>query len=158
MKKPIVTIIGHTCIDHNTIDGIKYENWGSSAMYIAKYFSKEFGIQSHIVSSYGHDFVKYATDFVFLGTPGDHNTLLYENIVTNGDRVQFCRHSDFSPPVDLKENIINILRRTDILIVAPMLANYSMEYIEQVMQYLPEGSLKVLLPQGYMRHINAEQD
>lgn len=156
MQEPIVTIIGHTCIDNNTIDGIKYESWGSSAMYIAKYFSKEFGIKSHIVSSYGHDFVKHAKELAFLEAPGDHNTLLYENIVTNGNRVQFCRYSDESPPVELKENVVDLLRKTDILIVAPMLANYSAEYIEQIMHYLPEQSLKVLLPQGYMRHINRE--
>jgi Sugar kinases, ribokinase family len=156
MQKPIVTIIGHTCIDHNTIDGVRYESWGSSAMYIAKYFAKEFDVKSHIVSSYGHDFMKYATEFNFIGEPSSENTLLYENIVNNGDRTQFCKHSNFSPPVKVEGEVANLLSQTDILIIAPMLANYSVEYIDQIMEYLPEKTLKVLLPQGYMRHINSE--
>lgn len=156
MREPVVTIIGHVCLDHNSIDGTKYKSWGSSAMYIAKYLAKEFGITSHIVSSYGSDFVEYATEFTFIDEPGNHKTLLYENIVNNGDRVQFCHHSNFSPPIEVGANLIDLLKKTDILIVAPMLANYGIEYIEQVTEYLSPTALRVLLPQGYMRHINEE--
>lgn len=156
MSKPVVTIIGHACIDHNTIDGTKYEKWGSSAMYIAKYYLKHFGIKSHIVSSYGKDFSKYANDFNFTESPSGDRTLLYENIVTNGHRVQYCRNSDCSPPIPVGEDVINLLQRTDILIVAPQISNYSAAYISNIMNYLSDNSLKVLLPQGFMRHINED--
>jgi len=158
MEKPIVTIIGHTCIDHNTINGTSYEKWGSSAMYIAKYLSKEFNITSRIVSSYGHDFVKYRDDFIFLEPPSGYTTLLYKNVVTNGNRIQFCHHSNSSPPIRISRHVAEILRKTDILVVAPMLTNYDEKYIKQVMQYTPEQTFKVLLPQGYMRHINDKNE
>jgi len=156
VSKPVVTIIGHACIDHNTIDGTKYEKWGSSAMYIAKYYLKHFGIKSHIVSSYGKDFSKYANDFIFTENPNGDKTLLYENIVTNGHRVQYCRNSDCSSPVPLSEKIIDLLQKTDILIVAPQISNYSAAYISDVMSHLSGNSLKILLPQGFMRHISGD--
>lgn len=156
MLKPVITIVGHTCIDHNTIDGTKQEKWGSSAMYIAKYYHKLFGIKSHIVSNYGHDFLKYARDFVFTENPRGNKTLVYENVVTNGCRVQHCRNSDCSSPVPLNEDIINLLRRTNILIVAPQISNYTADYISEIVQHSPENSLKILLPQGLMRQINGD--
>lgn len=156
MHKPIVTIVGHVCLDHNSIDGVTYKSWGSSAMYIAKYLAKEFGIKPHIVSSYGSDFIEYTTEFTFIGELNDHKTLLYENIVNNGNRLQFCHHSDFSPPIEVNADLKDLLKKTDILIVAPMLANYDIKYIEQIMEHLPATTLRVLLPQGYMRHINEE--
>lgn len=152
MSKPVVTIIGHVCIDHNTIDGTEYEKWGSSAMYIAKYYLEHFGIKSHIISSYGRDFAKYASDFSFTEKPNDSKTLLYENIVTDGRRVQYCRNS--SPLVPVHESIIDLLQKTDILIVAPQIPNYTAAYISDILQHVPDDSLKILLPQGFMRRVS----
>jgi len=157
MTQPVVTIVGHTCIDNNTVDGIKFEKWGSSAMYIAKYYLRHFGLKSNIISAYGTDFTKYTNDFVFTEAPGNHKTLLYENIINNGHRVQYCRNSDHSTPVALNDEAIELLHKTDILIVAPQISNYNVSYVNELMQYLSKDCLRVLLPQGYMRRVN-EQD
>lgn len=154
MQKPVITLVGHTCIDNNIVDGVSYENWGSPAMYMAHYYLKNFGIKSCIVSSYGHDFAKYTSDFTFTEQPGDGKTLVYENIVNNGQRVQYCHNSQSSLPAPLSERAIGMLQKTDILIVAPQLPNYSLEYLAKIMQYAPDGCLKALLPQGYMRQID----
>jgi sugar/nucleoside kinase (ribokinase family) len=157
MKKPVVTIIGHVCVDHNTIDGVSRTTWGSSAMYIAKYYLKNFDVRPRIVARYGHDFTPFAHDFVFTEQPEGEVSLRYENIVNNGERVQFCHRSEASGPVPLREDIAELVRGSDIVIVAPLLDNYSADYIARVMQYASEDCLKVLLPQGFVRHINAEE-
>lgn len=154
-KKPIVTIIGHVCVDHNTIDGVSRTTWGSSAMYIAKYYLKNFGVRPRIVARYGHDFTPFAQDFVFTEQPEGEMSLRYENIVNNGERVQFCHHSEVSAPVPARKDIAEMIRGSDVVIVAPLLANYGADYIAEVMRYASSDCLKVLLPQGYMRHINA---
>lgn len=154
MLKPVVTIVGHTCIDNNVVDGIRSENWGSPAMYIAHYYLKNFGIKANIVSSYGSDFTKYTKVFVFTEQPGDSKSLVYENIVNNGQRVQFCHNSQSSLPATLNQNAIELLKKTNILIIAPQLPNYSPDYIAKIMDYAPSDCLKVLLPQGYMRQVD----
>lgn len=153
---PTVTLIGHVCIDNNTIEGAKFETWGSSVMYIAKYLLKNFGIHSHIIAPYGQNFVKYTESFDFLVPPTTPDTLQYENIVNNGTRVQYCHHAELSNPVTINEKIKELLEHTDILVVAPLVANYQVTYIAQIMEFLPKECLRVLLPQGYMRHINGE--
>lgn len=156
-KKPVVTIIGHVCVDHNTIDGVSRTTWGSSAMYIAKYYLKNFGVRPRIIARYGQDFVPYTRDFVFAEPAVGEVTLQYENIVNNGEREQFCHHSEVSDPVPMREEIAELVRGSDIVIVAPLLANYSADYIAKVMQHASEDCLRVLLPQGFVRHINAEE-
>lgn len=157
VKKPVVTIIGHVCIDHNTIDGASRTTWGSSAMYIAKYYLKNFDVRPRIIARYGQDFVPYTQDFVFAEAADGEVTLQYENIVNDGNRVQFCHHSEASGPVPVREEIAELVRSSDIVIVAPLLANYSAEYIADVMQHASANCLKVLLPQGFVRHINDEE-
>lgn len=154
MLKPTVTIIGHVCIDHNMVDGVKHETWGSPAMYIAKYYLKHFGIQSNIVSSYGRDFLNYAGDFSSTEGQGSGRTMCYENTINNGQRVQYCRNSEQSTPVSVSKVRTSLLRQTDILIVAPLVPNYSVEYVSEIMRYLRSDCLKILLPQGYMRYVD----
>jgi sugar/nucleoside kinase (ribokinase family) len=48
------------------------------------------------------------------------------------------------------------LAAADIVIVATLLPNYTVDYIRQLMRYAPQGSLKVLCPQGYLRDITPE--
>lgn len=155
VKKPVVTIIGHVCVDHNTIDGVSRTTWGSSAMYIAKYYLKNFGVRPRIIAKYGQDFAPYTDDFVFTEAAEGEMTLRYENIVNNGEREQFCHHGEVSGPVSVRAEIVELIRGSDIVIVAPLLANYSADYIAEVMQYASSDCQKVLLPQGYVRHINA---
>lgn len=152
---PIVTIFGHVCVDHNTVDDVSYTSWGSPAMFMAAYYQKHYNLTPSIVSAYGNDFEKYTKKYHFIPSkPTYDKTLLYRNVVTDGQRVQFCHNTASSPPQEINGDIIKILEQTDILIVAPDLPNFTPEYVDRLMQYVPSRSFKVLLPQGYMRSVN----
>lgn len=155
-QPPIITIVGHVCIDKNTIDGISSEKWGSSPMYIANYIKKNHGVQPSILASYGIDFNKYTSGFHFINDAVKSKTLVYKNVVTNGDRVQYCHNALNSTPPAITPDVIDTLRQTDILIVTPMTPYLNTEYILEVLRYIPKKSLTVLLPQGYMREINQD--
>lgn len=156
MHQPTITIIGHTCIDKNTIDNVKIETWGSPAMYMATYYLQNYDIKSHILSRYGHDFSRYTDKFLFTEKPDNNKTLVYENIVNNGQRTQYCHSSDSDQVVELRKDTTDLIQKTDILIVAPQLPNYSKEYIEEIIKLAPKNCLKVILPQGYMRQIGPD--
>lgn len=153
-SSPIVTIIGHVCIDQNTVDGLSSEKWGSSPMYIANYLQEKYAIQPSIFAPYGSDFSQYKNGFHFINEASAFNTLIYKNIVTNGSRTQRCYNAASYAQPAITQEIIDTLTRTDIIIVTPMTPYLSTEYVTQILGYLPKKSLKVLLPQGYMRTIH----
>jgi sugar/nucleoside kinase (ribokinase family) len=154
---PVVTILGHVCIDHNTVDGVSYTAWGSPAMFMAAYYQKHYNLTPTIISAYGNDFQKYTKKYQFIPNhPTHEKTLLYRNVVTSGQRVQFCHNTTSSPPQEINDDIKKVLKQTDILIVAPDLPNFTPEYVNHLMEYVPSRSFKVLLPQGYMRRVNEE--
>lgn len=156
MSQPTVTIFGHVCIDKNTIDGINVETWGSPAQYMAKYYLKNLGLRGHIVTSYGQDFLPYVKGLDFTENPNHHPTLIYQNIIRNGQRTQYCHNSDTSLPVPLSKDIIDLIKKTDILIIAPQIANYSASYIDDIMKFAKNDCIKALLPQGYMRQVDPD--
>jgi hypothetical protein len=59
------------------------------------------------------------------------------------------------PPITTAE-VIQAVKQADIIIVATLLPNYSAEYLQKVLGYASQHSLKVLCPQGYFRHITEE--
>lgn len=153
MPQPIITIIGHVCIDDNIINNAKVETWGSPAMYMAHYYLKNFDIKSHVVAGYGNDFSKYTGKFLFTEMPDNRKTMIYENIVNNGKRTQFCHNSNSAAPVQLRKDVTDLIQKSDILIIAPQVPNYPKEYITDIMTFIPKKCVKVLLPQGYMRQV-----
>ena len=70
---PVVTIFGHVCVDHNTVDDVSYTSWGSPAMFMAAYYQKHYNLTPSIVSAYGNDFEKYTKKYHFCleSTTGD---------------------------------------------------------------------------------------
>lgn len=151
-RSPVVTIIGHVCIDENTVGGQSYRTWGSPAMYIASFYANKYGLKSHIVSNYGSDFVPYLNDYTMMAVPpAGETTLIYQNIVENDHRTQFCPNPEVSPPVALSHELQKLIASSDILIVAPNIANFSYSYVDEAISHTKDGSQKVLLPQGLLR-------
>ncbi len=94
---------------------------------------------------------------IFIDQPsGDHLTLVYKNIITNGTRVQSVLHESWATPKMVSVSLAQRLAITDILILAPLLPDYSPSYVRQMCQALPDHAVKILLPQGYYRFVGPQ--
>ena len=156
MPKPAITIIGHVCIDHNTIDGVECRRWGSPAAYIAHYYRIHAGIIPQIFALYGKDFTDFVSGLNLVTKPTERPTLQYENIVTGGERVQFCHHSDTSPLPEIDKTMARRLQLSDIVIIAPLTPTGDLAYFKKLMSYVPDRAIKALIAQGYTRRIKQD--
>ncbi len=157
MKQPNIVIIGHVCIDHNSIDGVRYDKWGSPAAYISKYYTAQFDIQPSIISPYGADFLPFADGLNLACPPMDGQTMLYENISTKGHRIWFCRYAGHENFPTLSAQNIALLSQADIVFVAPLLPSLAVSYVQEALSHVPTSTVKVLVPQGYLRSIDDNQ-
>lgn len=154
LANPTITLLGHVCIDHNRVDnGAVVKQWGSPLLYMADYLSTP----PHIIAPHGKDLYEHIDqDMVVLHAPTHTETLVYENIVENNKRTQYAHRIQSAAPAPITEDQISILNRTDIFVVAPITPDFSISYIKDtVIPHLPAHSLKLLLPQGYLRHIRS---
>ncbi len=152
---PTIVIIGHVCIDDNMIESVPYRSWGSPPMYIAAYYARQYGLKTHIISEYGTDFIKYIHDFTVMTTmPKGSNTLMYRNIVEDGNRTQYCPNPEDSLPIAIDGTIRALIASADILIVAPNIPNYSDAYISEAANHANAECKKVIIPQGLLRKID----
>lgn len=149
-------LFGHVCIDRNTIEGNHYKGWGSSLLYIAKYLQKEVSIEPGLIAPYGTD-LRTVSDQPILNEPNVDNTLVYENIVENGERRQKVQFADTIPQVHLDTDTVEKLASAELFIFAPLLPDFDSEYLRKVMSVLPDTTLKVILPQGYFRQVQADR-
>ena len=153
INRPAITIVGHVCIDHNSIDGNYHESWGSALLYIAEYFRRIHTIQPNLIAPYGQDLREFVDTKAFIDPPSVEHTLIYKNTIIDGVRVQAVEYSDTAMPIALSDTIRSILSSTDIFILAPLLPNYSADYVRQLYEQLPDHAQKILLPQGYYRKV-----
>lgn len=151
-----ILIFGHVCIDQNKAEKSKYTSWGSPAIFMAKVF-KELDVgEITIVSSYGRDYLKYLKDIsTYPVEPSTATTMIYQNLVKDHKRRQRAFNRT-SKPIEISEELEVKICEADIIIVAPILSNYSAEYIEKIFKYANKECLKVLLPQGYFRNFDKE--
>lgn len=154
-NKPTIVIAGHVTIDRNDIDGVKVERWGGPCMYIPKYLRRQYGVDCHIIAPYGRDFLPYADGFELVNRPGEHGTLAYENIVKHGKRVQYAHNTAASGPPPLNERARYLLSQADGVIVATLIGNFDQTYVRELLSLVPPTCQKTLIPQGYMRRIDA---
>ncbi len=153
--KPRIVCLGHVCIDQNRTERGEYTSWGSAVLYTARHYAAASGIRPAIISTYGADFASYATQFDLLpSSPAPEKTLVFKNIVEAGVRIQYCfNHAGALPPL-LTPAVTERLANTDILLIEPLLANYPVDYINEVLSATGASCLKVLCPQGYFRDVN----
>lgn len=153
--RPAITIVGHVCIDHNTVEGVYQESWGSAALYIAHYLVSQHHIQPKVYAKYGNDLSSFIDTNLFINRPShSHPTLIYKNTITDGVRIQSVANESWVAPRKLSSSLARALATTDILIIAPLLPDHSPAFIRQLCQALPSHAMKILLPQGYYRSVD----
>ncbi len=156
-NRPAITIVGHVCIDHNVVDGVYRESWGSAVLYIAEYLANRHNIHPKLHARYGSDLSRFIDTSMFINRPSrNHPTLIYENIITGGVRLQSVANESWPAPKRVTATLAKILATTDILIIAPLLPDYSPSYIRQLCHALPSHAIKILLPQGYYRSVGTD--
>lgn len=152
-----IVLIGHVCIDHNKSENATYDGWGSSVLYMSQYYQNHTAAAPCVVSSYGPDMLKYLPSVPLLpAKPNQPVTLVYENDSTTGKRTQKCHNLAAAVPPELTSEVMARIQEADIIIVAPLLPNYSADYLRRVMAAARPDSLKVLCPQGYFRSVTPE--
>lgn len=157
VKMPRIIFVGQVCIDHNTVEHATYVSWGSPALYMAKYLQMAYGITPTILAKHGADFVGYTGNILLCPRePSSDPTLIYENIVKDGRRIQRCRNHLAAAPVPITREVKSLLAKADIIFLAPLTPTYTSQYVAELMDNTPEKCLKVLLPQGYLRKINED--
>jgi sugar/nucleoside kinase (ribokinase family) len=151
-----IVLIGHACIDHNTSEQAHYIGWGSAVLHMAHFFQTNLGTQPLVVAHYGPDLLEHAAGFrLYPEAPSASRTLQYVNTATRRGRRQVCRHTAEAEPVPIDAAVTAALAAADIVMVAPLLPNFSLDYVTELMSQVPEHTLRVLLPQGYLRNVGA---
>jgi len=156
MKKLNIVFVGHVVIDHNKVEQASYVRWGSPAMFMTKYFQSHFRLEPTIIASYGENFLEFADGVRLLPAhPNLRQSTMYENIVTDGHRTQYCHHGD-APLPDITPDVEATLHSADILFLAPLAPTYGPAYVAEFMKHVSPDCLKILSPQGYFRYIGED--
>lgn len=153
-SSPNIVLAGHVCIDRNKIDGVPVTKWGSSVMYMARLLSTKYDVEALAIAPYGEDFV-YKDEVSLLNAAQTWPTMIYENILNNGHRVQYCHNYQHSALPQLENNITEALQAASIFVLAPLAPTINVDQVTQYVKQLPSDCLKVLLPQGYMRNFDS---
>lgn len=156
-----ITILGHVCVDHNFSEGATYTSVGSPALFIARIFSSISQAQANIrvITPYGPDFNSYQHGLtLYPSTPSNGKTLAYENRSKGNLRVQKASNRDESQPVQLSDELTSVIQSSDIIFFAPLVPNYSVEYIKTALSFVSNSALKILLPQGYYRDFTDDDE
>lgn len=147
-----ITVLGHVCIDKNMSEHASYTGAGGPGMFMDRIFRQFPDVETTIVSPYGIDFLPFQQGMLLIPKhPTSKRTLIYGNTVKNTIRKQKAYNRLSAKPVPISHTISTILANTDILIIAPLLSNYSPSYLQSVILNTNPRALKVLLPQAYYR-------
>lgn len=154
-----ICILGTVCIDKNVSENSSYISAGSPAMFMSKIFRQFANCNVTIVASYGPDFTAYLKGFnIFPSRPNTAKTLVYENISKSGRRTQKSYNREYAFAVQLDDSVVEVLRQADIAFFAPQQPIFTKEYIESVLSNLEPDTLKVLMPQGFYRNFDSENN
>lgn len=155
MQKLRIVIVGHVCIDHNTSEHATYTDWGSTALYMADYFQKSLGQIPEIITTYGPDFQPYTSAFhLHPSAPQAMATLFNENNTHGNQRIYHSHHTEQALPPDITPEAVRLLQKVEVFVLAPLLPNYSVKYVQSLLAHIPENALKVLNVQGYLRDVD----
>ncbi|RFA16666.1 hypothetical protein B7R22_04150 [Subtercola boreus] len=160
-----VVIIGHVCIDENTgtDSGDKApqrlrRTVGSPAFFINRQLQAVPRVTVSVIAPYGGDFLAVMSasppgiPLLNPATPG--GTLLYRNHIDGDVRRQQCFYAQNADPVPVTATYARALAAADIVIVAPLLANFTPEYLAAALTETRPDALKMLLVQGFLRRVD----
>jgi len=126
-------------------------------MYMARYFERnQPDVDPVLIAPYGRDFLRYTGGLTLMPLPQGEHTLVYKNYSRGGHRNQQCEYADSAEPVALTEDITERVKRADIICVAPLLPNFSQDYVRDLLSHRQPSAKTVLLPQGYFRTVEAD--
>lgn len=149
-------IFGHVCIDRNDSEQAKYIAAGSPAMFINKIYKQFPNLTVSIAASYGPDYIKYFQNVnIYPKSPNSNATLIYENISKGGIRTQKALNRKDALPILLSKELKTFSQNADIIFFAPLLPNYSADYVGKITSVTRRSSVKILLPQGYFRNFDS---
>ena len=155
---PSIVVIGSVCIDTNTTEkGETYIGWGGTGPYSAL-TARKLGVSNvTIAASYGPDFTEYGKGFNLVPGPIEGvQTLTYTNVTTRAGRIQTCHNAETAGPPRLTEELRKLIKRADILVVAPLVPWENTNYIDELVGAASDDAVSVLCPQGYFRNIQAD--
>lgn len=151
-------VFGHVCIDNNVLEGKSYTAAGGSAVFINKVLA-QFDCQTTIAAPYGKDFLPYAKDIVLYPEKSrNENTLIYENIIKNNLRAQKALNRPDNFNIEITEELVEKIKQADIIFIAPLFPNVSSGYIRRINDIARKETLMVLLPQGYFRDFDLQNN
>jgi sugar/nucleoside kinase (ribokinase family) len=148
-----VVIVGHVCIDENTSADESVTTAGSSAMFIQQQLVQTPGVDMAILAPHSADFAEFARGIPLINPCQPGRTLRYRNFLDGDKRRQECVGADNAAPVALDARAVRELEQANILIVCPLLPNFSPEYVAEAVSHAPAGAVKILLVQGYLRTV-----
>jgi len=151
------TVIGHVCIDHNLSEHIRYEGPGGPAIFIHKLYQQFSSVTVDIIAPYGKTFLPFETDLpLHPRAPGGDQTLVYENRTHAGSRTQKAFFRETAEPVVITSIMAQKIKVSDIVFIAPLLPNFSPDYIKSLVEHASTEALKILIPQGFFRSFDSQ--
>ena len=154
-----VTVLGHVCIDKNVSEGTTYISAGSPAMFIDKVYKKFPDVLTNIIAPYGSDFLTYTHSINILPKKSTSDfTLIYENKSQGNVRTQKALNREYANPLYLSAELQSELAKSDVIFLAPLMPNFSSGYATNLMKHVKPGVLKILIPQGYYRDFDSDDN
>lgn len=154
-----IVVLGHVDVDHNKSENSSYITAGSPAVFINKIFQQLPDARVSIIAQYGKDFFDYKKNLPLLKLKSELPlTLIYENVSKNNNRIQKALNREYALPPELTFKMEDSLRNADTLFFAPILPNFDVKYLEKVTSLLKQECLKIILPQGYGRDFDNENN
>jgi bifunctional ADP-heptose synthase (sugar kinase/adenylyltransferase) len=154
-----ITILGHVCIDSNISEHSSYTGAGSPAMFMAKIYQQFPGVSTQIIAPYGKDFLPYLKNVsIYPDKPTGEKTLVYKNLSQGAIRTQKALNREYTELLPITENLQELIASSDVLFLAPLTSDYSIQYVNFIMKSVKKETLKVLLPQGYYRSFDSENN
>jgi len=154
-----LTVLGNICIDHNRADGNLYEAAGGPPTFLSLFLNQTKKTLLTTIASYGPDFLPFKNNYnLYPLNPNTTNTLGYENITIQGKRSQKCHFYKNALPPEISQDMTKILSTTDVLFIAPLVPYFSPQYINSIVELTPKDCLKILLPQGYFRQFDEDDN
>jgi sugar/nucleoside kinase (ribokinase family) len=123
-----------------------------------KIFSQLPDIEFTTVASYGEDFLPYTENLkIYPEKPNINKSLMYENkSEVGGERVQRAYNRELAKPVLIDDKVIALIQEADVIIISPLLPNFTVDYYKQIYNHAKKKTSILLLPQGYFRDFDKD--